>query len=529
MHRLGQLNVVARGRANRAADAAAAAGRRRAASAHAVLTSAGEHNHSQQHEQQPRALSRALGHPRRYYGESAASTRHASPDARYFSAAATGPAGPGGPTGAAVGRNQELHDAWRRSSAGSGGSTGVNLGAIDLHSGFGIDFDEWITERPSSPSHPVSPSRVSHRVQTGVSPTRRTHLHRGMPEIVRGALPGSLDDILSAYQHHHDDHAGAFHCAPDYDDDAPLEYLLQQHDYNEYPNVEHNPSSVSPDEFIVINDPQHRPASPAVDYSLPGTADRSHDVSGRGLRQEVRRPVQQRMRSTQPRRMRYHLQDNVRGVMFTPSTREKQQHHIQQPVIRQPAARSSAAATAKRAVSPAAATGHTGYRTIRRVHARSAAAPATAGRAPSLLSVHNRRTGGARFRGLRALFVRVSTRVRAVLRAVATADSATPTAGGDKQPTAATAAEHAHHTINRRHVRHSLHPTATIGRGTTMRPRVQAAVRPGLRRRTSGAATAAAHVNHTPPAVPAHGGPTAAAKDGGRSGRIPRATVRRRA
>lgn len=41
---------------------------------------------------------------------------------------------------------QELHDAWRRSS---GTSASVNLGAIDLHSGF-VDFDEWIPGQSQS-------------------------------------------------------------------------------------------------------------------------------------------------------------------------------------------------------------------------------------------------------------------------------------------------------------------------------------------------------------------------------------------
>lgn len=56
-----------------------------------------------------------------------------------------------------------------------------------------------------------------------------------------------------------------------------------------------------------------------------------------------------------------------------------------------------------------------------------------------------------RFRGIRALFARVSTRVRAALRSVATADAPAAGAAGaaGKQPAtaaAATAAEHAHHT-----------------------------------------------------------------------------------
>ncbi|GMT08594.1 hypothetical protein PENTCL1PPCAC_30768, partial [Pristionchus entomophagus] len=392
-----------------------------------------------------------------------------------FPSAAAAAGGASG--GAAVGRNQELHDTWRRSSGSSARSEGLNLGAIDLHSGF-VDFDEWIPDSPSSPPlSPVSPSRLSHRVQSRLSPPRRSNLHRGMPEIVRGALPGSLDDILGAYQHHHDDHAGTFHCPPDYHID-PLEYHLNQNDYHEYPLVEHNPSLLLHSDDVIDDARVHRPASPVIDYSLPGTADRGLDAVGR-VRDPLRRPMQPRMRCTQPRRMRYHMQDNVRGVMFTPSTREKQ--HQQQPSRH--AGRTSASAAAKRTTSPvaAAAAGPAGgYRTIRRVHARAAAAPATAGRAPSLLSVHNRRSAAPRFRGIHALFVRVSTRVRAALRSVATADA--PSAAKQHPPLAA---DHTHHTINRRPVlRPSTVPSATLGRGAIMRPRggASAGMR-GLRRR----------------------------------------------
>lgn len=144
-----------------------------------------------------------------------------------------------------------------------------------------------------------------------------------------------------------------------------------------------------------------------------------------------------------------------------------------------------------------------------------------------------------RFRGIRALFARVSTRVRAALRSVATADAPAAGAAG-KQPAtaaAATAAEHAHHTsksdllrlpannmqhtkpfaVNRRHVRHGgTAAIGTLGRGTTMRGRVSSGVRVGVRRRPSIA---------VPPSVPLH---SSSQQDSGRSGRIPRAALRRR-
>ncbi|GMR63219.1 hypothetical protein PMAYCL1PPCAC_33415, partial [Pristionchus mayeri] len=290
------------------------------------------------------------------------------------------------------------------------------------------------------PLLPCLRPRVSHRMQGGMSIPHHSRMHRGMPEIVRGALPGSLDDILSAYQHHHDDHAGAFHHQYHIDSLDPLEYQLNQHDYNEYPNVEHNPSSL--DDVIVDDSRPLRPISPAIDYSLPGTTDRGVDgAATQRVQYTLRRPMQQRVRNSQPRRMRYAMQDNVRGVVFTPSTRDNQPQQ-QQPLVLQPQQQQSAPLVQSQPqqlqqAQPA------GYRTIRRVHARSAAGQTAPGRV-LLYFPYTIARSAPRFRGIRALFARVSTRVRAALRSVSTADSpsaaaAAATAANGKQPAATTA------------------------------------------------------------------------------------------